>query len=1122
MDKCRKKPEFKSTSKNPISKSIVYLRAPNDSNMFKPLLTLVFAFFGIVAVSQNSWMRYPAISPDGQWVAFSNQGDLFVVAAQGGEAKQITQHPAHDFMPVWSQNSKHIAFASDRHGNFDVFVVDRAGGAPKRLTFHSSNDMPYAFAPNGKEILFLSSRLDHAKSVQFPYGGLGELYQVPVDGGRERQYFTVHAENPSFSPSGKMMLFHNRKGYEDPWRKHQNSSVARDLVLYNTTDKSFKTLSKLSLEHRNPIFLTEDSFVFLSEKSGSFNIWQGTVNGEINGEIHQKQLTEFNTHPVRFLSAANNGTLCFGYHGKIFTLAPNGTPKEININIKKDQIRNALDFQKVTTASGDFTVSPNGKEIAFVYKGDVFVTSVLYATTKQITKTPEQERSVVFSPDGKALVYASERNNSWNIYQTQLTNSKAETFYNAFHFEENALVANDEETFYPKYSPDGKEVAYLSNRTTIMVLNIATKKSRTVMPGSFSYSYSDGDQYFTWSPDSRYILAEFFENDRWSSDIGLFDVATLAKYINLTQSGYGNGNAKFAMNGEMVYYSTDKYGYRSHGSWGSMNDVEAIFLTLDAYNKFTMTEEEYTEWKEDEKAKKKEDKTSAEDKTAKKSSKKSLDENDQEKVKKEPVKPIIVEEQGLMDRRVRLTVNASFLGDFLLNNEATDLYYQARFEKGYDLWHTQLKKKRETKILKKSSGGSQLVFDNDEKLLFLASTGKLEKFEISSANATPIEIDAEMYSNAAAIRSYMFEHAWRQVREKFYLEDLHGVDWLMYKKEYQPLLDDINNGHDFAELLSELLGELNASHTGARYRPKPSPGDDQTAAFGCYLDESFTGNGLKILEIMDKSPLLANGKVKAGTIIEKINGEEIRANENFYPLLNRLADKRTLVSFYDASTGERWDEVLKPIHWGEELTLAYDRWIKRCEAMVDKLSGGRIGYVHVRGMDSGSFREVFDKALGKLNKKEALIVDTRFNGGGWLHDDLATFLSGKTYMLFEPRGQRNMGGEPIWKWQKPSCVLMSEGNYSDAHLFPAAYQSLGIGKLIGMPVPGTGTAVWWETMIDGETVFGIPQVGMRSVKFDHLVENQTLDPDIKVNLDYNDFVNGRDMQLEKAVEEMLK
>jgi C-terminal processing protease CtpA/Prc len=366
----------------------------------------------------------------------------------------------------------------------------------------------------------------------------------------------------------------------------------------------------------------------------------------------------------------------------------------------------------------------------------------------------------------------------------------------------------------------------------------------------------------------------------------------------------------------------------------------------------------------------------------------------------------------------------------------------------------------------------------------------------------------------------MFEHAWRQVREKFYVKDLHGVDWNLYKKEYTKYLPHINNGFDFAEMLSEILGELNASHTGARYRPKTD--GDQTAAFGCYFDQTYEGDGLKIAEIMPKSPLsYSSNKIVKGVIITSIDGVELKKNINYYPLLNRKAGKKVLLGLKDEK-GNEWEEIIKPISFWAQLNLAYHRWTKKCEQTVDELSNGELGYVHIEGMNSASFRELFDKALGKFHKKKALIVDTRFNGGGWLHDDLATFLSGKMYMKFEPRGQKNMGGEPIWKWQKPSCVLMSEGNYSDAHLFPFAYKSLGIGKLIGMPVPGTGTAVWWETMIDGQTTFGIPQIGMRAVNEGYLVENKELQPDIRVNNDYENMINGEDQQLKAAVAEMLK
>lgn len=1033
------------------------------------------------------WLRYPSISPDGTMIAFNYQGDIFLVKTEGGIAKQLTSNSAYDYMPIWSHDNSMIAFSSNRNGNFDVYLTDINGSTPKRLTFYSANDIPTDFTVDNKSVIFTSNRLDHYKSVQFPYGRLNEMYQVNVEGGRELQLLTIPGEKMKFNEKGNQIIFQNKKGYENNWRKHHKSSVTRDLITYNFKSKKYTQLTDWNGEDRDPVFGDNDSYYFLSEKSGTFNIW----TGDLNGKAYKEQLTNHKNHPVRFLSRSNSNTLCYSFDGELYTHS-NGNSNKVAITIYKDQNLATEKLLKVKKASASFDVSPNGKEIAFTYRGDVFVTSIDYSTTKQITSTPGQERSVSFSPDGKSLIYAGERNKSWNIYQTFHKNENEKYFFNATLLTEKIIVDNGEETFQPSFSPNGKEIAFLENRTTIKVYNLKNTSIRTILEGSYNYSYTDGDQTYNWSPDSKWILAEFFEFDRWTSDIGLINVSNKKQPINLTQSGYGNGNPKFAMDGEMIYYSTNKYGNRSHGSWGAQSDVEAIFLTEASYQKFKLSKEEYALWKE---------------------------ENKKDSVKNE-VKNY--EFESIFERKAKLTIHSSNLLDFYVSNDGTKIIYLSSFEKGYDIWQTKFREKETKLVSKLGTFYTPLVVDSTEKNLYINNKGSLLKLDFKTFKKTPITVNSEFKINLNKEREYMFEHAWRQVKEKFYVEDLHGVNWEFYKSEYAKFLPFINNSHDFAELLSEILGELNASHTGARYG-KYNPNGDQTGVLGCYYDEKHKQDGLKIVELMPKSPLLKSSKkIKPGTIIEKINGETIRRSTNYYSLFNRTIGKNVLITFFDPSTSTRWDEIIKPISTGQQNYLAYKRWVKNCEETVKELSNDQLGYIHITGMDSRSFRELFDKALGKYHKKKALIIDTRFNGGGWLHDDLATFLSGKLYMSFEPRGQKNMGGEPIWKWQKSSCVLMSEGNYSDAHLFPYTYKALGIGKLIGMPVPGTGTAVWWERMIDGATVFGIPQVGMRSVSEGYLVENHELQPDIKVNNEYSEFVNGKDQQLKAAIYELLK
>ena len=575
-------------------------------------------------------------------------------------------------------------------------------------------------------------------------------------------------------------------------------------------------------------------------------------------------------------------------------------------------------------------------------------------------------------------------------------------------------------------------------------------------------------------------------------------------------SGFGEGNSKWALNGKMLTWMSDREGRKSLATQGSREvDVYGVFFDQALYDRYKMNKDEYALLKDEEDKEKKD--------LAKIDSMKSMV-NKKEKV---PQKTWTPDLDNLDNRRVRLTINSASISDYIVDSNGTNLYYLASFEKGYDLWKTELRT-RETKILAKLEGTpSGIELSKDGKYLFVTNDNKLVKIDVTTGKTTDINIKGEMVLNPAMERAYIFDHVWRQVKEKFYDPKLNNVDWQMYKNTYAKILPHINNNFDFQELLSELLGELNASHTGGRYSVS-APNGDNTASLGLLYDETYTGNGLKITEVITGGPLdKSKNKVKAGDIIEKINGTSLSKDADWAMLLNRMTGKNILLSVYNPSTNARFDEATKPISFGDEAGLMYTRWVKKMTALVDKLSGGKVGYVHVQGMNDPSYRNTVDEVMGKNLEKKALIVDTRLNGGGWLHDDLATFLSGKRYLQFSPQGNIMKGGEPLGRWQNPSCVLISESNYSDAFIFPYIYKQNGLGKLIGMPVAGTGTAVWWETQIDPSIVFGIPMVGTIG-KEGRTTENMQVEPDIKVPLTYEDLLNGKDTQLEAAVKEMLK
>lgn len=1066
--------------------------------MKKILLALIAPLATASAMAQSDplWMRFPAISPDGKTVAFSYKGDIWTVPANGGQARQITTNPAYDAYPVWSPDSRQIAFASSREGSMDIYVVGRDGGAPRRVTTDSGDEYPMAWR-NDSTIMLKASIMPKATSIMF--ANFSQVYEVSDKGGRMRLFSDIPMEDISVGNDGAL-LYHDNKGYEDPFRKHHQSPICRDIWLYK--GGNYTKLTNFAGEDRTPVWGGDNNtYYYLSEEDGTFNVYKRRI-----GETAKTQLSHYKGNPVRFLTRSTDGTLCYAYDGAIYTLKEGSQPVRLNLSMVADDGSDKLRRQVLRSGATEFAVSPSGKEIAFVVHGDVYVTSTDYTTTKRITDTPEQERNVNFSPDGRSLVYASERGGLWQIYQTSIVNKDEKQFTYATQLKEEQLVKSSLVDMQPAYSPDGKSVAYIEDRGALKAVDVKTKAVRQLMDGKFQYSYSDGDLWFQWSPDSKWLLSNYIGHGGWNnSDIALVPADGSQKITNLTNSGYNDNNGRWVLGGKAMLFMSDRAGYRSHGSWGAEDDAYIMFFDLDAYERFRMGKEERTLYDEAHKKEKA-------DTTKKKRPLIKLGKKKKDDKKKDKAKTLKFDLANCRDRVIRLTVNSSHMADAILSPGGDTLYYQAKFEGGYDLWKHDLVENK-TEIVMKNVGYG-LEADKDFKNLYVYNNG-IKQIDLAKNSQKGIDFEANFNYRPYEERAYIFNHVWQQVKDKFYDPKLHGVDWEGYKKTYAKFLPYINNNYDFRDMLSEMLGELNGSHTGARYYPEGAT--LKTAALGLFFDNDYEGDGLKVEEVINRGPFaVRNTGVKKGCIIEAIDGQKIAKGSDYTSLLDGKAGKMTRVSVFDPSRKKRFDVVVRAISRSAQADLLYRRWVDRNREMVDSLSNGTIGYVHVKAMDSESFRTVFSQLLSdSMRQKKAVIVDERHNGGGWLHDDLCTLLSGKQYAKFIAHG-KYIGYDPWNKWVKPSCVMICEDDYSNGHGFPAVYKTLGIGKLVGAPVAGTMTAVWWESMMNG-MIFGIPQVGNQAMD-GTFFENKELKPDIEVYNTPADYETGNDEQLKAAVE----
>jgi tricorn protease len=1043
---------------------------------------VLLAFPAMAGEASPTWLRQPAVSPDGKLIAFTHAGQLWRVPAGGGEAVSLTSALFRAGTPVWSPDSQRIAFSAHRHGNPDVFVMPASGGEVKRLTTHSSADTPYAFTPDGASVLFSSMRLGDARA---DFGGVlagasRQLYSIPSNGGRERLVIPLPALDASPSPDGRLILYTNLRAPESEWRKHAVSDATRDIWVYDTKEKTHRPFTDWRGEDRDATWSADGKTVFwLSERSGSFNVWKQSLEAGAKPE----QVTFHEKHPVRFLSTSRANDLVYGFDGEIWKLAAHAKePVKVEVHISQGSLLDGPTFINMNAEASEVAVSPDGTQLAVIARGEVFVIDPATGNTRRVTDTPQHERNVSFRPDGKALLYAAERDGRYDAFETSLAAADATSFFSPGGLKETRLTDTRTDVTEPAYSPDGTRIAYLEDRTQLVVMDLATKAAATVMPKGLSYSYTDGDLPFVWSPDGRWLAATTGSATS-QFDIHLIDASGEKPPHNLTQSGFADMGPRFSPDGKALYFLSARNGLRTTDSKAAQADVYALYLTQAAFDAAMRTDEKPAE----------EDKDWQPD----------LD--------------------HLEARTVRLTPFSSNLAMYHPTPDGKSLVFAAVSPaSGMSAYKLPIGKPGLAPLFTKMPpAADSFATDAAGNLHFLGAAG-IERVSLVTGQASTIPFNAEVAYDLPGEMRWFFEHAHRMTAQKFYRADMGGVDWDFYGKAYARHLPSIRRGEDLAELLSEMAGELNASHMGSAYTPVVT-GGDQTASLGLYYDHSHDGPGVKIADYLETGPAgRAGSRLRPGAVILAVDGQAIAADQDIHELLNRRAGRPLLVTVQPPGGGAAVEETITPQPFVNSIVQAHDRWVRQREILTDRLSDSRIGYIHIAGMDTANYQRFVTKAFGQYSDREALLIDVRFNTGGNLTDRLIADLSAKSAGKSIDREGRVLSDIPSDRWTKPSIVLANSFSYSDGSIFPHLYKDAKLGRFVGEPVPGTGTSVWWMQLLPGgRLTYGIPEIG-RKTPDGRFYENTEDVPDLVVHRSPDAIEEGRDEQLETAVADLLK
>jgi tricorn protease len=1086
---------------------------------------------------------------------FSYQGDLWTAPSDGSQAaRRLTVHPAYDGSAMFSPDGKSIAFNSGRYGRTEVFVMPSGGGSARRLTNYSGGSSLQGWANGGDRVLLASIRELQRRGPAFYTVGTGQ------EPGRPRPLLSLSDMlTGQLSPDGKRLVF--ARGSGDWPRRGYRGAANADIWVYTLATRQFRRLTDFDGQDLWPRWLPDsETVVYVSERDGTYNLYRQRIDA---GSGQANQITRYKGDGVRLPSVSGNGTrVAFEIGDRIATVAldsPNAAPHAVPIAVAADDKINPTDVQTLTDGASEIAAAPDGEQIAFAARGDLFVIDKAGGRATRLTDVPERDDDVIWAPDGKTLVYVSNRHGHPELYAVSSTDAEEPRLSRSLKRATKRLTNAPGQKRSPQFSPDGTRMAYIRDRAKIMIVPAASATAAkaptpaaassaaptTIATGAVSVSS------FSWSPDGRWLV--FAGNDEeFNSDIYIVPADNSKPPVNISRHPQNDFSPAWSPDGNKIFWTSER-----------MDRQYDLYYTYLRKEDDERTSEEWARLRE----KKYGPRASggaapggASTDPARTRRAAAPDDDEQQADPPAPATPppapgtppaagsaadkpsmpprspgvsatpITIDFDGIDERVRRLTSSLGDEGDPSPAPGPDGHILIAFRSSGTGL--------PELSLIDFTDGGpttprrlavgspSSLQWTRDGRTLLYRSTGgAIASLAVAGGGEPrPIPFRARYTYDRRALQLATFDEAWQTLNEQYYDPGFHGADWAALRGKYRPLAAAASDPADFYDVIRLMMGHLNSSHIGVTgattsFETTSVP----TGALGVVWDESYTGPGLKIARVIKDSPADRTAtKLRAGEIITAINGQTIEATTNPDELLADTVDERTPLQV-TGTDGKSREVILLPTTYARIRDLLYDEWVEQRKEMAHRLSGGKIAYLHIRGMDKGS-QDRFEQGLyAEAHGRNALLIDVRDNGGGSTADYLLTMLTIPRHAYTIPRdGAPGYPQDrlPLYPWQKPAALLINQNSYSNAEIFAHAFKTIGRGPVLGRPTFGAVISTGARPLLDGSSI-RTPNRGWYNVKTGVNQEHTGARPDQLVEFSPADELSGRDPQLEAAVKTLL-